>query len=88
MLGFVPVFAGVAAAGGHITSASGYNMLVLGFSDIAIQIAGNFFMPVLSMCICLAIVDAACDTIDLSGMLNGIKKIVTWGLGLIMRIRR
>ena len=31
-------------------------------------------MPVLSMCICLAIVDAACDTIDLSGMLNGIKK--------------
>ena len=83
MLGFVPVFAGVAAAGGHITSASGYNMLVLGFSDIAIQIAGNFFMPVLSMCICLAIVDAACDTIDLSGMLNGIKKIVTWGLGLI-----
>lgn len=42
MLGFVPVFAGVAAAGGHITSASGYNMLVLGFSDIAIQIAGNF----------------------------------------------
>lgn len=86
MLGFVPVFAGVAAAGGHITSASGYNMLVLGFSDIAIQIAGNFFMPVLSMCICLAIIDAACDTIDLSGMLNGIKKIVTWGLGLIMAI--
>lgn len=86
MLGFVPVFAGVAAAGGHITSASGYNMLVLGFSDVAIQIAGNFFMPVLSMCICLAIVDAACDTINLSGMLNGFKKIVTWGLGLIMAI--
>lgn len=86
MVGFVPVFAGVAAAGGHITSASGYNMLVLGFSDIAIQIAGNFFMPVLSMCICLAIVDASCDAIDLSGILNAVKKIVTWGLGLIMAI--
>ncbi|MGN1481663.1 stage III sporulation protein AE [Porcipelethomonas sp.] len=86
MMGFVPVFAGVAAAGGHITSASGYNLLVLGFSDVAIQIAGNFFMPVLSMCISLAIVDAACDAVSLDGILNGIKKIVTWGLGFIMTI--
>lgn len=86
MLGFVPVFSGVAAAGGHITSASGYNLLVLGFSNIAIQTAGNIFMPVLSMCICLAIVDAACDSISLSGMITVIRKAVTWGLGLVMTI--
>lgn len=83
---FVPVFAGIAAAGGHITSASGYNILVLSVSDIAIQIAGNILMPMLSMCLCLAIVDASCDTVSLKGILDGVKKIVTWGLGLIMTV--
>lgn len=86
MLGFVPVFAGAAAAGGHITSASGYNILVLSVSDIAIQISGNLFMPFLSMCLSLAIVDSACNAVDLSGIINGIKKFITWGLGLIMAI--
>lgn len=83
---FVPVFAGVAAAGGNITSASGYNLLALTVSDAAIQVSDRILMPMLSMCLCLAIVDAACGTLSLSGMLNGIKKTVTWGLGLIMTV--
>ena len=33
---FVPVFAGIAAAGGHITSATGYNVLVLTVSDLSL----------------------------------------------------
>lgn len=86
MLGFVPVFSAITAAGGHITSASGYSFAVLGFSELAIDIARDFFMPMLSMCISLAIVDACCDTIELSGILNAVKKIVTWGLGLITTI--
>lgn len=83
---FVPVFAGIAAAGGHITSASGYNLLVLMISDIAIQLADGILMPALSMCLCLAIVDASCSAISLKGMLEGLKKLVTWGLGLIMTV--
>ena len=86
MIGFVPVFSGVAAAGGHITSASGYSVAVLGFSDLAIGISSDFFMPLLSMCISIAIVDACCDAIELGGILNAVKKIVTWGLGLIMTV--
>lgn len=83
---FVPVFAGIAAAGGHITSATGYNVLVLTVSDIAIQAANGILMPLLSMCLCLAIVDASCSAVSLKGMLDGIKKLVTWGLGLIMTV--
>ncbi len=86
MLGFVPVFSSAAAAGGHITSASGYSVAVLGFSDIAIKISDSFFIPMLSMCISIAIVDCCCDAVELSGILNAVKKIVTWGLGLIMTI--
>lgn len=83
---FVPVFAGIAAAGGNITSAGGYNVLVLMVSDTAIQIADTVFMPVLSMCFCIAIVDATSPAISLKGILGGLKKTVTWGLGLIMTV--
>ena len=86
MTGFVPVFAGVAAAGGYITSATGYNVLVLSAADVAIQAADRIFMPMLSMCMCIAIVDSVCNAVSLDGLLNGIKKLVTWGLGLIMTI--
>lgn len=83
---FVPVFAAIAAAGGNITAAAGYNVLVLVVSDTAIQIADSVFMPILSMCFCIAIVDASSPVLSLRGMLGGLKKVVTWGLGLIMTV--
>lgn len=83
---FVPVFAGAAAAGGFITSATGYNVLVLAVSDIAIQLSDSVLMPLLSMCLCLAITDASCSALSLKGLLDGVKKAVTWGLGLIMTV--
>ncbi len=86
MICFVPVFAGIAAAGGYITSATGYNVLVLAISDIAIQAADSILMPMLGMCLCLAIVDASCSVLSLKSLLNGVKKAVTWGLGFIMTI--
>ncbi|MBQ8434723.1 MAG: stage III sporulation protein AE [Oscillospiraceae bacterium] len=86
MLGFVPVFSGFAAAGGHVTSATGYSAAVFGFSNLAISAAENFFLPMLSMCFSTAIVDSCCDAVNLSGIINGVKKIVTWGLGLVMTI--
>lgn len=83
---FVPVFAAIAAAGGNITSAAGYNVLVLMVSDTAIQIADSIFMPILSMCLSIAIVDASSPALSLGGILVGLKKLVTWGLGLIMTV--
>ena len=86
MLGFVPVLSGLMAAGGHVTSAGGYSFAVLGFSEAAIKVSSHLFIPMLSMCICIAIADACCDGINLTSLLNGVKKIVTWGLGLVTTI--
>ena len=86
MLGFVPIFSGISAAGGQVTTASGYSFAVLGFSEAAIKISSELFMPMLSMCICIAIADACCDGINLGSLLNGVKKIVTWGLGLVTTV--
>ena len=86
MLGFIPVFSAITAAGGHMTSAAGYSAAVYGFSNLSISAAKNFFMPLMSMCICTAIVNCCCDGISLSGIINSVKKIVTWGMRLIMTI--
>lgn len=86
MLGFVPVFSGLAAAGGQVTSATVYSGAILGFSEVAITVAENFFIPLLSMCVSTAIVDACCDSVNLSGIINGVKKLAVWGVGLVMTI--
>lgn len=86
MISFIPVFSSITAAGGHVTSAAGYSAAVYGFSNLSISAAKDFFMPLLSMCICTAIVNCCCDGINLSGIINSVKKIVTWGLGFIMTI--
>ena len=86
MLGFVPVFSGITAAGGNVTSASGYSFLVLGFADVAVKVSESLLVPLLSMCISLGIVDSCCTGINLGGMVNAVRKIVTWGLGLVMTV--
>lgn len=86
MTGFVPVFAGLAAAGGNITSASGYSIIVMSAADAAIQIADKIMMPMLGMSLSLAIIDAVNPAISLTGLIKGMKKCVTWVLGLIMTI--
>lgn len=86
MLGFVPVFSGITAAGGHVTSAAGYSAAVLGFSNLAISAAKEFFLPLLGMCLGTAIVNSCCDAVNLSGIINGVKRLVTWGLGLVMTV--
>lgn len=86
MLGFVPVFASIAAGSGSLTSAGVYNIILVLVAEIAVQIASGFLMPLLSLCMALAIVDALNPAISLSSLIEGIKKTVTWCLGLMMTI--
>ena len=86
MLGFVPVFSGLTVAGGHVTAGAGYSAAILGFSNVAVSLARDFFLPLLSMCLSTAIVDSCCDAVNLSGIINAVRKIVTWGIGLVMTV--
>ncbi|NLK70623.1 MAG: hypothetical protein GX286_04200 [Clostridiales bacterium] len=86
MLGFVPVFASIAAGSGNLTSAGVYNVILVLVSEIAVQLASGFLMPLLSLCLALSIVDSINPAISLSSLIEGIKKTVTWCLGLMMTI--
>lgn len=86
MIGYVPAFAGIAASSGSITSATAYNMLVVLVSQGATQIFVNIIVPVLSLCMALGIVEAINPDFRLSVITEGIKKGVTFMIGLIMTV--
>lgn len=86
MLSFVPVMSGVMAAQGNVTSAAGYQLLTAGICEIFAQISSAFFVPFLSLCFSISIVDAVNPGLSLDGIIKGIKKAVTILLGLTMTI--
>lgn len=86
MIGYVPVFAGITASSGSVTSAVAYNMLLLLVSEAAVQLSGEVIIPALSVCMAMGIVEAINPDFKLSGITQAIKSVVTFVLGFIMTI--
>ena len=86
MLGYVPVFASVAASSGNITAAGSYSAVMLTVCEFAVQISSGMLMPIVGMCMGLSIVEAINPTISLSGLNNALNKVMTVGMGLMMTV--
>ena len=86
MLTYIPVAAGVTAAGGHTASAAVYSSVTVGAIQLLAWLIPTAVIP-LTSCI-LGISAASCigGVADLDKLGEGIKKAVTWGLGLIMTL--
>lgn len=86
MLVFVPVFAGILAAGGTAGSAVCYQTAVIALADGVMQVITHVLLPFCTMGFALAIVDAVSPSISVNGLLTLSKKVTTWVLGLFMSI--
>ncbi len=86
MIGYVPVFAGITASSGGITSAVAYNMLVLLVAQTTVQLSGEIIVPALSVCMAMGIVEAINPGFRLSGITEALKKAVTFIMGFIMTV--
>lgn len=86
MTGFIPVFSGITAAGGNVSSAMSYSTLIFAAAQLAIHLSDSVIIPVLSMCMALSIVDSISPSISLSALINGFNKFTTRLLGFIMMI--
>lgn len=86
MIGYVPVFAGITASSGSVTSAAAYNMLVLLAAQTAVQLSGEVIVPALSVCMAMGIVEAINPDFRLSGITEAVKKAVLFALGFVMTI--
>lgn len=86
MLCYVPVFSGICASAGNITSSVSYNMIVLMAAEIGVRIAANIIVPLISICMAMNIIEAINPKMNLSSVTELIKKLSTGLLGLIMTV--
>ncbi|MBP5603978.1 MAG: hypothetical protein J6X60_00310 [Ruminiclostridium sp.] len=86
MLTYVPVLAGVAAAVGHTASAAVYSSVTLTAIQILSRITSAVIIPLTSCMIGITAAGSIDPELNLDRLAEGIKKLITWGLGLIMTL--
>lgn len=86
MTAFVPVFAGILAAGGTAGTAVCYQTGVIALSDGVLQLICHTLLPLCTMGFSLAIVDAVSPSVSVGGLLTLSRKVTTWTLGLLMSV--
>ena len=82
----MPVFAGILAAGGTVTSAVSYQTAVVALADGVMQMITRVLLPFCTMGFSLAIVDAVSPSVSVGGLLRLSRKFTTWVLGLLMTL--
>ncbi|MCL2053298.1 MAG: stage III sporulation protein AE [Oscillospiraceae bacterium] len=86
MLTYIPVFAGLTASAGNISSAAAYNMIVAIAAQAAVQFTSGLLVPAISVCMALGVVGAVNPDFNLTSITGGIKKASSFALGFIMTI--
>lgn len=86
MIGYIPIFTGITASAGNVTSAMSYSAIIIMASETAVQLASNYLMPILSICMALGVVEAVNPSFSLSGITTGLKKAASVLLCFIMTV--
>ncbi len=83
---FVPVFTGICAAMGYVSSAAAVNSVTLAATQVFSQLAVNFLAPMCGTILGVSVTGAVHPALKLEKIGDVIKKIVTWGLALLMTV--
>lgn len=86
MLCYVPVFAGVCAASGNISSSAAYSGVLLFAAQAAASAVSRIIMPAVSMCMAMNIIDAVNPGFSLSAVTEVVKKWSCLFMGFIMTV--
>ena len=83
---FIPAFAGMVAASGHVSSAAMFNSIVMGGAQIFMQLASKVLIPVSMSVMGISLAGGVCPDLRLCSLADAVKKTVIWILGLIMTV--
>jgi Stage III sporulation protein AE (spore_III_AE). len=86
MLAFIPVFSAAMVAAGQPLSGMAYNSFLFVTCQVVSQVIVRTLVPLLSVYLALCIVGALVPDLDISGIADGVKSIVSWGLGLLLTL--
>ena len=83
---YIPVFAGIITTAGQPMTGALYNIMLFGACQGINTLLQAAFVPVISCYLSLAIVTEIVPQMGLGDLTAGIKKVITWGLGLTVTI--
>lgn len=83
---YIPVFAGIITTAGQPMTGALYNIMLFGTCQGINSLLQAAFVPVISCYLSLAIVTEIVPQMGLGDLTAGIKKVITWGLGLTVTI--
>ena len=83
---YIPVFSGIMASSGCVTSAAAYSAVMVAFAEFAASAAANYLMPLVSICTALGIIQSINEAFDLTSITDMISKAVKFILGFIMTV--
>ncbi len=83
---YIPVFSGIMASSGCVTSAAAYSAVMVIFAEFAASAAANYLMPLVSICTALGIIQSINEAFDLTSITDMISKAVKFILGFIMTV--
>ncbi|MCD7731202.1 MAG: stage III sporulation protein AE [Oscillospiraceae bacterium] len=86
MITYIPIFSGITASSGAVTSAVAYNAMLLVASEAAVQISANYIMPITSLCMALGVIEAINPSVNITCITVFVTKAVKFVLGFIMTV--
>lgn len=86
MVVFIPVLTGISAALGHTLTAAAVNSAVLAATQLFSQLAANFLAPLCGAILGVSTAGAVHPQLKLEKISELIKKLVIWGLTLLMTV--
>lgn len=86
MYAIMPVLLALLISGGNITSGGMMHPVILLIVETAAALIRNVFVPLVFMSNILTIVNNISDKIQLTRLVNLLKQIVTWALGIILTV--
>lgn len=86
MAGFVPVFSGFLAAGGSVTGAAAYQLMVLFLTECVMQLTASCLLPMMQAAAGLGIADAVSPSLRLGSFADGLRSAAGWILGTVMAL--
>lgn len=84
LLGFVPVFASLAAASGTVAASGAYCALVMAAAQVASQLASLFFLPLAQCYMLLSLSGSICQNNGIILLCSAVKKFINWSLAAVM----
>lgn len=86
LLSFVPVYVGIITASGKPFSATAYSTAVIGTVQVISRISATVLVPMLGIYLAVCLIGSACTQIDISGIAQTVKKVVTTVLSFLLTI--